>query len=80
MNGKDAAQGLADAFAALDMARNQAKGELIKAANQALGEDLFKYVSYSRHSQGIDIVLTARIPCDSPSCFFDDEDSGESVT
>jgi hypothetical protein len=70
MDGKEMAQGLQDAFLALDKTRELATEELVKAANQALGADLFKYVSFNRHSKGIDIHLTARIPCEDTG-FYD---------
>ena len=66
MNGKDAAQGLVDAFAALDQARDQAAEVLIKAANQALGADLFRYAGYERDSLNIKIGLSAIIPHNAP--------------
>jgi hypothetical protein len=62
---------LANAFIALDKLRNRLSNELIKAANQALGADLFKYVGFRRLSQGIHIDLSAVIPCENPSAFFD---------
>jgi hypothetical protein len=72
MDGKKTVQELADAFTALDKSRKQAEGDLIKAANQALGVDVFINADFVRHSQGIDIRLTARIPCDNPEGFWDE--------
>ena len=64
-------QEVSGAFTALDKARSQFTEELIKAANQALGMELFIRGGYVRHVQGVDISLTARIPCEYPSSFYD---------
>jgi len=63
MDGQTAVQELADKFAAIDKAREQVAEDLIKAANQAFGANVFEYTGFARHVQGIDIRLTARIPC-----------------
>jgi len=71
MDAKSKAKELTDAFTALDNARNGFTGELILAANQALGIEVFKEAGYVRDSQGIVIRLCARIPCDNDSGFWD---------
>jgi len=71
MDGKKTAQELADAFAVVDKARNLAEKELIKAANQAFGADVFNKASFFRDSSGVIFTLSAKIPVENPSGFWD---------
>jgi hypothetical protein len=69
--GKETVQNLTDTFMALDKARERMTEDLVKAANRALGADLFVGAGYSRHITGVDIQLTARIPLENPLGFWD---------
>jgi hypothetical protein len=71
MEGKETINAVAGAFSALDKARKDAEVELVNAANQALGAELFQYVSFSRDMHRITINLQARIPCNNPG-FWED--------
>ena len=73
MDGKKTAQELVEAFEAFDKARNQTREELVKAANQAFGADVFESVGFARDSLGVVFTLKARIPVDNPSGFYDME-------
>ncbi|MDR2485536.1 MAG: hypothetical protein LBD55_09080 [Treponema sp.] len=68
---KETVQGLVNAFTDLDKVREQMNAELVKAANQALGADLFINADFYRHTQGVEIILKARIPVENPLGFWD---------
>ena len=72
MDGRRTTQEMVDAFAAFDKVRKQAESELIEAANQAFGKNVFYCAGFVRDSQGVVFKLTARIPVENESGFWDE--------
>ena len=73
MEVKENVQKTVDAFIALDKARNELSEDLVKAANEAFGAEVFRYAGFVRYTQGIGIKIEALIPCENLKGFQDVE-------